>query len=149
MIRVALSRGDSLLASLIRWRMEGDYAHAALVFDFGAHKFVVAAVRAGVELTEFAPSPETQLFDFAHTPAQAKQIADFARAQLGKPYDLRAALDLGVCCREDRAQSGRWFCSELVVAALAQAGVHLFARSEPWEIDPVTLARSPLLFPTA
>jgi hypothetical protein len=43
--------------------------------------------------------------------------------------------------------NARWFCSELVFAALAHAGVHLFARIEPWAVSPGLLAISPLLSP--
>jgi hypothetical protein len=44
----------------------------------------------------------------------------FLRAQIGKPYDTGAVIGLGV--GRDWRNSGSWFCSELIAAALEACG---------------------------
>lgn len=56
-------------------------------------------------------------------PDPAAAIA-FARQQLGKPYDWGGIF--GMVAREPWARDDRWFCSELVEAALAAGGRRRF-----------------------
>lgn len=55
------------------------------------------------------------------SPAQAQAAIDFAREQLGKPYDYGGVISWswGAGWQDSR----RWFCSELTAAALAHAGI--------------------------
>lgn len=76
------------------------------------------------------------------TPALPTAILDFALAQVGKGYDYRGIF--GFIARKDIARAGRWFCSELVSAAFAQAGASLL-RMEPNKVSPGDLATSRLL----
>lgn len=52
--------------------------------------------------------------------AAEQRFLDFLRAQLGKPYDLRAIVSL-VAERDWRTRDA-WFCSELQAAALEASG---------------------------
>jgi hypothetical protein len=71
-------------------------------------------------------------------PVVVTAILGFARTQIGKPYDWTAILAL--LMDRDWRDSGAWFCSELVVAALEAVGFW----PRPWafpyrpnEIDPM------------
>lgn len=55
------------------------------------------------------------------TPEQADSFHCFLRAQLGKPYDFIAIA--GIAIGRDWQSAERWFCSELIAAALCQCGV--------------------------
>lgn len=55
------------------------------------------------------------------TDEQEARWREFLLAQVGKGYDVRAIAGMGTCRRwRDPA---RWFCSELVAAALERAGL--------------------------
>ena len=73
-----------------------------------------------------------RFFELDVTEAQAEHFNDFLRSQLGKPYDLSAIGDFAlaaigirfrVAAPGDWRDHARWFCSELVVAALIDAGI--------------------------
>jgi uncharacterized protein YycO len=81
------------------------------------------------------------------TETQEEDVAWFLFQQLGKPYDWTMVARFVTRRDESRASSGKWFCSELVYAAFKQAGVPLLRATEPWEVSPGLLAKSPLLRP--
>lgn len=56
-------------------------------------------------------------------PDESSAIA-FLRGQLGRPYDWTALL--GFLVRRDWAEPDRWFCSELLEAALLAGGLRRF-----------------------
>jgi hypothetical protein len=143
------------------------YTHAGLVVQVGSGEaFLYEAVEGtGVRVM---PVQERRL--------QAGEVCDlyavegleqtipgsllgFLTLQLGKPYDYRMVVrfvpllfDLLPWVNERRQRAtrrsaGRWFCSELVFAALEKAKVSLFARTLPWQVSPDFLSRSPLLRP--
>ena len=73
---------------------------------------------------------------------QSRTIYDFAMAQIGKPYDYTALM--GNLLHRDWQEDDSWFCSELVAAAFAHAGVPLL-RGNHSRITPGMLLQSPLL----
>jgi uncharacterized protein YycO len=81
------------------------------------------------------------------TDAVADTVWEFARGQLGKPYDWTMVLRFISRRQESRKSRGKWFCSELVYASFQKAGVDLLRDTDPWEVSPGLLARSPLLTP--
>lgn len=74
-------------------------------------------------------------------------LEDFLKLQAGKKYDYTMVARFLTRRQESRASSEKWFCSELVFAAVQVAGVDLLRDTEPWEVSPGLLARSPFLFP--
>ena len=74
---------------------------------------------------------------------QAKVVIDFARAQIGKPYDYPQIL--GIILHQDWGNKRSWFCSELVFASFAQAGINLLDREVSDRITPYELFCSPLV----
>jgi len=70
---------------------------------------------------------------------QWSMVVEFARSQVGKPYDWRSVFRF--LTREKAGTPGRWFCSELVVAALERGGVRLL-NMPAWAVAPGHLAWS-------
>ena len=66
----------------------------------------------------------------------AKAI-EFARAQIGKPYDIGAIAGLGI--HRDWRNPNRWFCSELVTASAEFAGTYWFRGEDLWRVTPGNL----------
>jgi uncharacterized protein YycO len=146
---IALYRGKSLFSRLIRWATWSEYSHAAWLDDDTGR--IVEAWRRGVVDTtlggDHTPGTRVDCFavegeDHAHRTA----IRSFLWGEMGKPYDLRGVL--GFVTRRSGAQSpARWFCSELVFAAYALAGIPILARVAAHQVPPGWLAMSPRLAP--
>lgn len=147
-LTICLHRGSSLIGKLIRWQTRSEYSHASMVLPDGL--FVEAregiGVRALPRLTK-AAGETVDMFSISITETQASEIAAFAKEQLGKPYDYAMVARFVSRRHESRSSRGKWFCSELVFAACKQAGVNLLRATDPWEVSPGMLARSPLLVP--
>lgn len=98
---------------------------------------VVSADPEGVKLRAASDWPDAIWSKFPINGLAAAKIADFARAQVGKPYAF--ADDALIGCerllrirfpywvRRTYAEDGQWQCAELAAAALMQGGVHLWA----------------------
>jgi uncharacterized protein YycO len=148
-VHVCLHRGSSVVSRLIRWQTRSEYSHASLLLP-GGHHYEAREGRgvlrhAGFTLTN--PTEQVDAFAVDLTPTQFDDLRHFLGAQVGKPYDWLMVARFVSRRQESRGTSGKWFCSELVYAALQQAGVPLFRATEPWEVAPGLLARSPLLRP--
>jgi len=84
--------------------------------------------------------------DILLVPATSEQkmlFYTFLMEQIGKPYDFRSVFRF--LSRTAARKNGKWFCSELVTAALNYAGIHPLARVEPENVSPGMLALSPIL----
>lgn len=55
------------------------------------------------------------------SPEQADAFHAFLRAQVGKPYDFVAIA--GIALGRDWQSDDKWFCSELIAAALCHCGI--------------------------
>lgn len=145
-IIIGLHRGTGVIGKLIRWQTRGEYSHASFILPDGlfveAREFI--GVRALPRL-QVARGETVDLFTVHATEAQVVAVAAFAREQLGKPYDYTMVARFVSRRQAARTSSGKWFCSELVFAALQQAGINLLRDTEAWEVSPGLLARSPLL----
>lgn len=71
-------------------------------------------------------------------------VRKFAQEQVGKKYDYTALYALPFIDR-DWSSPGKWFCSELVAAALQEGGVTLF-RVPKHRVTPAMIYSSPLLY---
>ena len=69
----------------------------------------------------------------------------FALGQVGKGYDYWAIIRF--VDRRKMPENAKWFCSELVFAALLMAGVKLFDRIDAGAVSPGLLTISTLLLP--
>lgn len=144
---IALHRGPGLLGTLIRWQTRSPYSHASL---YCAGDGVIEAREGhGVRrLSQLDPAEgeKIDLFRIASaTPDQLALAWEFAHRQLGKPYDYTMVARFLSRRQASRKESGKWFCSELAYAAFAHAGLDLLRGTEPWEVSPGLLGKSPLL----
>lgn len=141
---ILLYRGVSLVSRAIRWQTRSEYSHAAWMLPDGS---VIEAWRSGVRhvpspFVNHSPGTEIDVYAVdGLTSRQARDVRDFLLAQVGRGYDWLSVLRF-VSRRE--GASSRWFCSELVHAALAEAGVELL-RGPSWQFAPGHLAWSPLV----
>lgn len=76
-------------------------------------------------------------------PETERQVRAALAGQIGKPYDWPGIL--GWALRRDWQDTDRWFCSELIAWAFAQAGHPLLRAADVWRITPRDLLLSPLL----
>jgi uncharacterized protein YycO len=146
---VCLHRGTSLVSRLIRWQNRSDYSHASIVLPSGTH--IESREGQGVLVhAKFTLTNPTEQVDWfavnGLTATHVDALVDFITAQAGKAYDWPMVFGFISRSRvEGHESGGKWFCSELVFAALEAAGRPLLARTEAWEVAPGLLARSPYL----
>jgi len=147
---VCLHRSPGLIGSLIRWQQRGNYSHASLFFP--GRGYIESREFKGVRALSMMPkraSERVDVFSVAGlTPEQEEQVFAFAQRQLGKRYDW--PMVFGFVSRssvEGHESGGKWFCSELVFAAIAAAGIKLLRVTNAWEVSPGLLVRSPFLIP--
>jgi len=75
------------------------------------------------------------------TAEQRCTVEEFLRANVGFRYDFRGVLKF--ISRRKHRNPSRWFCSELVFAALQHAKVDVLQRITPAEVYPGLLCVSP------
>jgi uncharacterized protein YycO len=145
---VALHRSAGWIGRLIRWQTRSDYSHASILFyGLGVIESREFHGVRRLPALEAGPGEVIDTFSVTLTPTQAAEIRDFALRQVGKPYDYTMVARFITRRQESRSTSGKWFCSELVFAAFQKAGVSLLRDTQPWEVSPGLLAKSPLLQP--
>ena len=146
-ITILLYSGTSTISRLIRWQTRSQYSHAAAILPDGT--LIEAREFEGVlsRYPTISRDMEAERFTVEVTDAQAEIIERFLKAQVGKRYDYTMVARFVTRRDEARRTSKKWFCSELVFAAFKKAGVALLRDTEPWEVSPGMLARSPLLTP--
>lgn len=148
---VLLTHTHDPVSRLIQWQTRGQYGHAALVNHAG--DLIEAMQGQGVihdNITKYPPSDYDLFRVVPLININAKyydpyQGWTFAENQIGKPYDWTMVVRFVTRRQETRKTRGQWFCSELVFAALQASGLPLLARTQPWEVSPAMLARSPYL----
>ena len=142
-MRVLLFRGTGIISRLILWQTRGKYSHAAIFHNgelWEAREFKGVQKLKGLELK---PGETVDHYDVRATKEQAHKILSFLEKQLNKKYDYRMVARFITRQQESRKTTGKWFCSELVFAAFQKAGISLLERTEPWEVSPKLLCRSP------
>ena len=145
---IALYQGTSAVSRLIRWRTWSDYSHAAWVCRDGS---VIEAwhVGKGVRrvaglLDQHTPGTQVDLFDVQGLDdGRRYDVETFLLAQLGKPYDFAGIMGFVAARRVENPQ--KWFCSELIFAALQSVGIDILARIPAWKVTPGLLLLSPTL----
>lgn len=143
---IGLHRGPGLVGRLIRWQTRSPWSHAS-IYIRGAGVIEAREGRGVVQAPRHRLRPGERV-DFCSAGISADQeeaVIEFARRQLGKPYDYTMVARFVTRRQATRATCGKWFCSELVYAAFHHAGVELLRDTEPWEVSPGLLARSPHL----
>lgn len=151
---IALYKGKSLISRTIKWFTWGPYAHASWILP--DQSCIEAWHVGGVRHTkhwcmDHKPGTEIDFFEIkGMPPEQRKVIEAFLLDQVGKRYYFWGIARFFSRRRNRRRTRnpkdvGRWFCSELVMAACQKAGVDLLKRVEPQQVHPTLLSYSPNL----
>lgn len=146
-MKVLLFKGGDPISWLVCTQTRSPYSHAALLDKCGCcvlESFPGTGVRRRT-LTQ-DDWKRIDVFDVRGMSRDQWEIARaFALSQLGKKYDWRSVLRF--LDKLPASNNDRWFCSELVHSALAEAGVRLLERIPSAEVSPALLAVSPLMVP--
>jgi hypothetical protein len=140
--RILLYRNRGFIPWLIRFQTRSVYSHAAILLPDGLT--VIEAAFTGVKARRWNSNDSHYADVFA-----VRGLTDWARVEaylwdeIGCPYDWRSVFRF--ITRRDAGSKDRWFCSELVMSAIASGYTHLLARIEPWAASPRDLSISPLL----
>jgi uncharacterized protein YycO len=144
-LRIGLHRSEGWISKAIKWQTRSDYSHASLVLADGTvlesmqGKGVVYGrkVETCVECVD--------LFQVTALGRVHHDALEFARQQIGKPYDYTMVARFITRRTESTRTKEKWFCSELVFAAFLHAGLPLLRDTQPWEVSPELLSKSPYL----
>ena len=146
MIRILLYRGKSLVSRAIELQTRSPYSHAAAMLD--DNTIIEAWHLGGVSHVDTIWTNHTRetpidIFRVEARPGQQAVFEAYLVGQVGKPYDFRSVFRF--LSHTPARENGKWFCSELVTAALDYAGVSPLLRVKPSEVSPGMPAMSPLL----
>lgn len=147
-MRLVFYKGKGLISSLIRWQTRGQYSHVGVQMPDGSviEAWHVGGVRWNAGLgTAHDEGTEVDVFLVEHlTKVETMRVLDFLKSKLGRGYDFRSVARFLSRRNESNEDRDRWFCSELVAAAFASAGVRLLS-APPARISPEVLSWSPRL----
>lgn len=146
-LRIGLHRSDGFVSKLIKFQSRSEYSHASLVLpdDTVLESMQGRGVVHGRKVESCAECVD--LFS-VHSLASVRDAAlGFAMSQLGKPYDYTMVARFLSRRTESLRTKDKWFCSELVFAAFLHAGLPLLRDTQPWEVSPELLSKSPYLIP--
>lgn len=142
---VILYRGNDLLAKAIKWQTRSEYCHAAVATQ---DRIYEATGKKNVVRRRMIKREDYEQGDwFAIEVPDYEKMEAFLEAQLGKKYDYTMIARFLSRRQATRRSKNRWFCSELVFAALLRGGARLFERIEPWQVSPGMLSYSTKLEP--
>lgn len=144
-IHLRFIRDDGIISRLIRWQdwsSGGSYSHVEFRLPTG---YLGSQAPDGVKLRplNYCTPTEEWLCCVDVPDYVGEKILEFARAQIGKPYDWKAIV--GFIIRRDWMNDNSWTCSELVTFTFLQAGFPLLRTHTTNRISPDTLALSPYI----
>jgi uncharacterized protein YycO len=148
---IVFCRNAGIISKLIRWRTLGRWSHVGIIAGFvqgkvGHVPIVLSAQGKGITDEPLYEWPKDKAFLRVRdiTDTQVDAALDFADLQRGKPYDFCGLVDFLTFRKHQRED--RWFCSELVFAALRHAGIDLFGgRKDKAFVSPGDIYENPLL----
>jgi hypothetical protein len=139
---IRLYKGKTMISRLIKWQTRGEYSHAALIVDgvlYEAKEF-----KGVLKRKAYDDEDKITYDDFLVSIEKEKKapLVEFLEKQLSKKYDYISVLRFITRSQETRKSAGKWFCSEIIFAALKKVGIVLFNLTEPFEVNPDDLKRS-------
>ena len=145
-MKILLYKGKSLISKAIQFQTRSEYSHCALQLDdhFIVEAWHVGGVR-GIRYSGEGHASGTVVDVYGIHPAaeyDADLVGTFIRKQLGKKYDFWSVGRF--LSRRDAPANDKWFCSELVLAALAAGGLDLLHINHA-EASPRDVSISPML----
>jgi len=128
-IRAIFCRRHHWAAPLIRLATWSLWAHVAPIVEDEAEAVVIDATFTYGVARRGLPAVLASLSDYCVKEVDCPDPSaayDFAREQLGKPYDTRGVL--GLALHRDWQADDAWFCSEFFEAMLAAGGNRRFVQ---------------------
>lgn len=153
---LAFHQGAGLISTLIKWQTRGEYSHASILVPINdpatltaGYRFIESREGIGVRsLPCLEPAKGDKFIDLFEIDCDLPNLkhgTDWLFNQVDKKYDYGSVLRFVSRRQQSRTGSGKWFCSELAYAFVAECGLDLFRATEPWEVHPSFLSRSPFL----
>lgn len=145
---IYLFKNKGLVPSLIKFQTRSQYTHAAIEID----GFLYESVFKGVVKTELSAALEHykkvkyDKFECIWPALEnnKKEVKNFLEMQVGKKYDFTMLFRFLTREQATRKSKNRWFCSELVFAAINKF-VPILKNIEPWAVSPGMISYSPYL----
>lgn len=148
-MKVVFTSSYSIGGWIIRVGTRSEWSHCDMLFDDGT--LIGSTGAHGVEkitLDERFNGPydiyKYRIDEIKLTPEEEAKAREFAEAQVGKPYDFTAVFAFALPWRENWSAKRKWFCSELIAAAINSTG-RVFARKDAHRVTPAYIDESPLL----
>jgi len=144
--RILLYRGRGPISKAIQWQTRSVYSHAAILLPDGVTVIEAMQFKGVRTRSLYDPTVKDAYDQFtvaSFGPLQWAMVERFCRKELGSGYDYRNILRF--ITRTSSGSDSRWFCSELVFAAVQSAGLNLLERIQAWAISPGDLGLSPYL----
>jgi uncharacterized protein YycO len=137
---IRLSSSRSLFSKLIKYITKSEYSHADIQIDDGV--YVGSIPFKGVTIYNDENVVNESFFEVQLTKEQQDKVLWYVFDQLDKPYDYSGVW--GFLTRDRKWQEDdRWFCSELVAAALNT--VEPMFPADVYHISPADIAKHPRL----
>jgi uncharacterized protein YycO len=144
-MKILLFRGRGLISWLIRFQTDSPYSHAAIVIGDTLYE---AWQGAGVRKMPYSEhkqrnsTADVDVFELT-VPCDVEKVQAYLESRVGKGYDYWGVIRF--VTRKHLPENDKDFCSEYVFAGVQDGGVKLLERTEPCEVSPGLLGRSPLL----
>lgn len=121
------SAGSGLGGAIVRWASWSPFAHVGFRLVDGT--VLDATPTYGVSIRKPTDNETTEYWEVDAPPSVMLDAVEWAKTQIGKPYDLGGivgfAFRRGVPTARDWRDHRSWFCSELVCEAFNIAGCPL------------------------
>lgn len=142
MIKVRFVDGSGFVSNFIKFWTWSDWSHVDVWTPNG---WLGARSDGGVQVRDwdYTKFEKEEIRAITLDIKTEANIMNWLHNQIGKPYDYLAVA--GMPFRKDWRSDERWFCSELVAAAFAQAGAELLDADQFNRVTPRDLYLSPLL----
>lgn len=115
-----------VVSSLIRWVQRCPYSHVE-AYHSEAGMIIGSRNNYGVGLFNVGSLSKTkyEVKTIQCAEEQYEKFFEFLYAELGKKYDWHAYIGF-LLNRKRKESPDKWLCSEIIVAALEYAGIHIF-----------------------
>jgi hypothetical protein len=124
------------IASFIGWWTKSQYTHVG--FSLGSHYYEADFHQGVVCLDQVRPGGKV-----VFTSVTTQETNEWINHQVGKPYDFLGVFGFALGNMENPIQHRkRWFCSELVVAALHHSRIYVLSHFHDWDVSPGRLVQA-------
>jgi hypothetical protein len=136
-IVLRFASNDTIASSIVRYFTWSAFSHIDYIFDDGRCYSALPSTGVGFnsDINDYVEHFELKV-------KNKNKIEDFLLAQEGKKYDWSAIF--GIPFRTKWNNDSKWFCSELITAAVEQ-DIKLFNEPDKYRITPRDLYINPLL----